>query len=361
MSHELEAVGGASLGGLTSGTHHPVGPPGEPCRNCGAVVAERYCTRCGQLASNFHRPFFSLIASSVADTFALDGRLWRTVPMLLFRPGRLTRNYLDGKRARYVPPFRLFLLSSVIFFLTVFSVGEMKGWYADWHLGNGNVATLAEEDKAAAVRALEAQLAQEGLTPDQRSALEESVARLREGALPFVDADGRVDRDALHEAIGKTANDGATEAEIRTLQAAGDKFARVFENQDRFAARFREWAPRFSLMFVPLLALMLSLLYAWRRNVYVYDHVITALHFQTFVYTLVTLLLFCAAFLGIGPGWLITIGATWIVYYLYGQVRVTYGTGRFMAALRTSILLFLGITVLIIMALGLVLLSFALT
>ena len=67
MSHDMEAAGAASLGGLTSGEHHKVQPPGEPCRNCGAVVTERYCSRCGQLASNFHRPFFGLVASSLAD------------------------------------------------------------------------------------------------------------------------------------------------------------------------------------------------------------------------------------------------------------------------------------------------------
>ena len=362
MSHDMEAVGGASLGALVSGEHHQVEPPGEPCRNCGTVVTQRYCTRCGQLASNFHRPFFSLIASSVADTFALDSRLWRTVPLLLFRPGRLTRNYLDGKRARYVPPFRLFLLSSVIFFLTVFGLGEMKGWYADWHLSNTGNGAVSEEDHEAALRTLRAQLEREDLTPEGKAAVEASIAQLESGdGLPFVGADGKVDREALNEVIGQAANDGATEAEVRTMQAAGEQFARVFENQDRFGARFREWAPRFSLMFMPLLALMLTVLYAWRRGVYVYDHVITALHFQTFVYGLLTLLLLCGAFLGIGPAWLVTIGATWLVWYLYGQIRVTYGTGRLMAALRTSILLFLGISVLFLLGLGLVVLSFLLT
>ena len=77
MSHDMEAAGAAALGGLTSGDHHPV-TKGEPCRNCGAPVAERYCSRCGQLASNFHRPFFSLVASSLADTFALDTGSWFT-------------------------------------------------------------------------------------------------------------------------------------------------------------------------------------------------------------------------------------------------------------------------------------------
>ncbi len=362
MSHDLEVAGGASLGGLTSGEHHRVEPPGEPCRNCGTVVTERYCTRCGQLASNFHRPFFGLVASSLADTFALDSRLWRSVPLLLFRPGRMTRNYLDGKRARYVPPFRMFLLSSLLFFLTVFGLGDQLGWYADWKLDPRESIQLSEENREKAIAALQVELENEDLTDEGRAGLESALAALEaDVGLPFVSEDGTVDRDALQEAIDETADQGASPGEVQTMHAVGDQIARVFENPDRFVARFREWAPRFSLMFMPLLALALTVIYAWHRKVYVYDHVIAALHFQTFVYSLSTLLLLIGAVLHIGAGWLYGIGTVWGIWYLHRQLRVTYGTGFFMAALRTSILLILGITMLFLLTLGLVILSFLLT
>ncbi|MEZ6001713.1 DUF3667 domain-containing protein [Hyphomonas sp.] len=362
MSHDLEVAGAASLGGLSSGEHHQVQPPGEPCRNCGTVVMERYCTRCGQLASNFHRPFFSLVASSLADTFALDSRLWRSVPLLLFRPGRMTRDYLDGKRARYVPPFRMFLLSSVLFFLTVFGLGDRLGWYAGWNINSGAGLERSAETRADAIAALKLELEDENLGEEGRAALESTLATLEAGVeLPFVNEDGTVDRDALHDAIDKATEEGVSPEETQAFQAAGDQFARVFENQDRFAARFREWAPRFSLMFMPLLALMLTLVYIWKPKVYIYDHVITSLHFQTFIYCQLFLLIIAGALLHIGAGWLVAIGTTWGVFYLHRQLRVTYGTGFFMAALRTSILLILGITVLFLLALGLVILSFVLT
>lgn len=365
MSHDMEAAGAAALGGLTSGEHHEVQPPGEPCRNCATIVTQRYCTRCGQLASNFHRPFFSLVMSSLADTFALDSRLWRTVPMLMFRPGRVTRNYLDGKRARYVPPFRLFLLTSVLFFLTVFGLGDQLGWYKDWSLNlNGEEvgAIVGESDKAAALADLQARLAEPGLPQAKRESLQAAIDVLDASpTLPDgVIVDGKVDRDAMNDFIDRQA-DGASPASVETLHAAADRVANVLENQDAFAARFREWAPRFSLMFMPLLALMLTVIYAWHRGTYVYDHVITALHFQTFLYGLLTLLLLSGALLGVGPGWLVTIGSSWVVWYLYRQLRVTYGTGRFMAGLRTAILLFSGISVLFVLGLGLVVLSFLLT
>lgn len=362
MSHDMEAAGAAAIGGLTSGEHHPVQPPGEPCRNCGTPVTERYCTRCGQLASNFHRPFFSLVTSSLADTFALDSRLWRSVPMLLFRPGRMTRNYLDGQRARYVPPFRLFLLASILFFLTAFGLGDRLGWYADWSFNPGARPELSQERREQAIADLKVQLEDETLSPGSRQFLESALAALEGGGeLPLFAEDGTVDRDAMHGAINAAAEEGALPADVQRMQALGDQIAEVFENQDRFAARFREWAPRFSLMFMPLMALMLTVMYVWQSKVYIYDHIITSLHFQTFIYSLLILLFIASALVHISPGGLAFLGATWGVFYLHRQLRVTYGTGFFMAALRTFILLILGITVLFMLVLGLVILSFLLT
>lgn len=360
MSHDMEAAGAASLGGLVSGEHHAVGPPGEPCRNCGTPVGERYCTRCGQLASNFHRPFLGLMTSSMADTFSLDSRLLRTLPVLLFRPGRVTRNYLDGQRARYVPPFRMFLLSSVLFFLTVFGLGDRLGWYQDWslNLDNDGAAIVSEEDRSAALERLRAELAEPDLPDARREEVERSIRIIEAGTFSAegVIHDGKVDRQAVNDLLDQQT--GMSPQEVATVRAAVDRAADVFENQDVFAARFREWAPRFSLMFMPLLGLMLTGVYFWQRRIYVYDHVITALHFQTFVYGLLTLSLLSAAFLHVPVVVLSIFGTGWVVFYLYRQLRVVYGTGRLMAALRTFILLILGITVLGMLGVGLVVLSF---
>ena len=136
MTSELEAAGGASIGGLSSATKADLS--GQPCRNCGHDVSERFCPNCGQLAASFHRPIWSLIGETISDAFALDGRLARTLPTLLFRPGRLTKAYTSGKRARYVPPFRLFLLASVIFYLSLFTIIANNGWITDIQVGNNS-------------------------------------------------------------------------------------------------------------------------------------------------------------------------------------------------------------------------------
>lgn len=96
--------------------------PVTTCSNCETPLEGRYCHRCGQVADTWHRPVWTLFSEFLEGTLGLDGRFWRTVPQLIFRPGHVTRNYLLGKRQRYIPPFRLFLFASLIFFLA-FEIG----------------------------------------------------------------------------------------------------------------------------------------------------------------------------------------------------------------------------------------------
>ena len=104
----------------------PVVSPPEPpqpltlvCANCGAPLDGEYCAACGQR----HEPHVHTVAHFAGEAFEsishADSRLWRTLWYLLARPGFLTREFFDGRRVRYLPPFRLYLVISVVFFLVV--------------------------------------------------------------------------------------------------------------------------------------------------------------------------------------------------------------------------------------------------
>tara|TARA_R110002020_G_scaffold80583_1_gene201014 strand:+ start:61740 stop:62810 length:1071 start_codon:yes stop_codon:yes gene_type:complete len=356
MEHDIEAAGAGAVGGLSKGSHHPVNS-GLPCENCGAVVPDRFCSACGQLASSFHRPVWELVTESVADMFALDGRLLRSLPMLMFRPGRMTRNYLDGQRARYVPPFRMFLLASVIFFLTIFTVNDRQGWFEGWHFEvpavGGTDFTLGAPGEAAPPS-----------PTDQASPGSGTEESSIPAGIEFSDImlpDGTIDRDKLHDMIRQQAREDITPAELQAGLLAADKAAKVYENQDRFGVRLRQWAPRFSLLFLPVFALLLTLMYAWRRKIYVFDHLVSGLHFQTFLYILgTTLLLFAEALPKLAyyaP--IVVFSATFI--YLYRMLRVIYGSGRVASLLGATFLLILSMILLATLAVGLVILSFVLT
>lgn len=368
MEHEAEAAGLASADGLANGMHFPVNK-GSACKNCGMRVEERFCTNCGQLGADFHRPIWDLATSSIGDMFSLDGRLWRTLPMLMLRPGRMTREYIDGKRARFVPPFRLFLLMSVIFFLTVFTTLEHQPWLKELEFGAGNQPagefvvvgqTRIRIGGPQDIADLEAKLGEEGLSPDSRAALEASLAELKSAGPMVITPDGKVDRDALRQSV-IASNPGMSPEQLATAQVAAERFANFYENQERFGTRMKEWAPRFTLLFLPIFSLLLAFSYVWHRKRFLYDHLITGLHFQTFVYVLVTVLILAStampAFAPIAGG-----GAFLVIFvYLWRMLRVTYDTGYVMAFFRTGFLLISALVVLSLLATGLVVLSFFLT
>ena len=87
------------------------------CLNCGTPLEGPFCHYCGQPDKNFMRFFPVLMREFLEDFLELDSRFTRTMKPLLFLPGKLTRDYLDGRRFRYTPPLRLYIFSSMLFFI----------------------------------------------------------------------------------------------------------------------------------------------------------------------------------------------------------------------------------------------------
>lgn len=90
--------------------------PERPCANCGASAPDAYCPACGQDTRERLPTFARFMREATGRYVALDGRLWKTLGALLFRPGFLTREYFAGRRRRYIGPARLFLVSSLVLF-----------------------------------------------------------------------------------------------------------------------------------------------------------------------------------------------------------------------------------------------------
>lgn len=103
-----------------AGAAQPSAAGATSCANCGALLTGSYCSECGQRHQDqpVHH-FRHFISEAVEDLTHADSRLWQTLIALLFRPGFLTREFLDGRRVRYLPPLRLYLVVSVIFFIIV--------------------------------------------------------------------------------------------------------------------------------------------------------------------------------------------------------------------------------------------------
>jgi hypothetical protein len=95
------------------------------CKNCDAVLLGRYCVNCSQ-AADVHVPSTRELLHELLEGLThSDSRLWRTLTLLWFRPGKLTREFIAGRRVAYLPPFRLYLILSIVFFL-IASVTDMR-------------------------------------------------------------------------------------------------------------------------------------------------------------------------------------------------------------------------------------------
>lgn len=304
MAKEFETAGLASLGALKPDTAGDE-PAGAPCANCGADVTGRFCGRCGQLAANFHRPIWTLVGEVLADSLSLDGRIARTLPALMLRPGHVTRAYLDGKRARYVPPFRLFLLASLVFFFTLFAVGDRLGWFEGVHI----VATDSGYDLRMG----------NGIPEDGEQ-------------IDYIDPSGRI---GPAEPVGEGEEPGGLV--LSDDPETAERLARFYNNQPLFFAAVRAWTPRLSFLLLPIFILLLGFVFVFRRGVYLYDHMIAALHFQSFLYLGGAGLMWAGLALGSWVGWMALIG---VPVYLFQLLRRTYASGVAMSFLRTIFLLF---------------------
>lgn len=107
-----------------AGEHNDTGHSHESaCLNCATPLIGRHCYACGQ-AAHVHKTLAAFFHDLLHGVFHFEGKIWRTLPMLVTRPGKLTREYIDGRRASYVSPIALFLFCVFLLFTTLNSLGN---------------------------------------------------------------------------------------------------------------------------------------------------------------------------------------------------------------------------------------------
>src|SRR4029077_11954966 len=129
------------------------------CENCGTQLQGHWCAKCGQPAIDYRRSFRHVIADLLNEFLNWDSKFFATIALLIFKPWRLTNEFLAGKRVRYVNPLRLYLVASILFFFAV-NYGA-KGLHVE-------PGKLGPKDRAE----LEADLKKEELPPAAREKLQ---------------------------------------------------------------------------------------------------------------------------------------------------------------------------------------------
>ncbi|HEX7063396.1 MAG TPA: DUF4286 family protein [Woeseiaceae bacterium] len=336
----------------------PVAAPVSSCLNCGTLLTGQYCASCGQRAKSRLISIFELLRDAFGDLFELDSRLWQTLGPLAVRPGKLTRDYLMGRRARYMPPFRTYLVLSLAFFLIAFNplakLSLMLEPVEQDQQQEPPSPARAAEIREQVLRDLEAEGGAVGEAA--RRALEEadSAARAAEQAPPTVPeppAAAGADRSGLQADtncefedfdpavlpgwLGRRLTRERLEAVCERVNADGGR---------AFLDALVDNIPASLFILLPLMALVLKVLYPMSRRYYV-EHLLFVLHFHAFVFLILTVdVLFsrAAALLHVPvvenlAGFAVGV---YVPVYLYKGLRRVYGQGR-AATLSKFVLLLL--------------------
>jgi hypothetical protein len=277
------------------------------CDNCGAAVSGRYCAACGQRLEPPVHSLWHFAQVATEDLTHADSRLWRTLAALLFRPGYLTREFLAGRRARYLPPVRLYLVISVVFFL----------WASTTH------------DQVKVLRVSE---------PDSHGPSKAVLAPLDDQTFGAVRPGESAEQHAERVCLGGVNYDGPWRERIQP--AAHRACVRLVLDKGRSLHEvFMHNVPRAMFIFLPLLAGVMMLMY-WRPRHYYVEHLLLFLHNHAFVFLLLLLAGLASALLKPLAGWISGAVTLYIAWYAYRSMRVVYGQGRALTLGKLALLSF---------------------
>jgi hypothetical protein len=356
---DLEAVGGAATGGLIAKTFEkPTGRAGEAhsvCADCGTETIGNFCHNCGN-PSHVHRTLLHLGEELLHGVMHFDSRTWRTLPLLVFRPGRLTREWVLGKRTRYVSPLAIFLFTIFIMFMllsympgrptTQTTVGRQAVATADLARRQSEVAHArrALNDAPPAARTA-AELALKAAEADA------ARASLRIGDTPKAaevdDWKAELAKESKAGQLGFSTGD----------KKLDEKIQHKLENPELALYKLQQTFYKFSFLLVPISIPFVALLFLWKRGFTLYDHGVFVLYSLTFMSMLI---LVVAALARVG-GVIGALAAGTLPFvvpaHMFFQLKGAYGLRTFSALWRTIFLLVfssiaLGVFVLAIIWLG---------
>jgi hypothetical protein len=303
MVGNLEGLGDAVTGGVIARAVEPkAGEAGDGhthetnCLNCGAPLAGPYCHECGQQA-HVHRTLAAFFHDFLHGVLHFEGKIWRTLPLLVWKPGELTRNYIDGKRARFVSPVALFLFCVFLTFAVMGLTGGLKG--PNFKNGNAQVETL----NAKALK--------------ERNVKPQTLDLQTSGLASWI-------REPLEKAR---------------------------ENPDLLFYKLKTNAYKFSWALIPISVPFVWLLFPFSRRFRLYDHTV----FVTYSLCFMMLLLATATIVGLVSSTIEDLA--WLVppFHMYRQLRGTYGVGRWGGIWRAaalSIFAFIAISLFVSLLVG---------
>jgi hypothetical protein len=381
----------------------------ENCLNCGEVLTGQHCSHCGQRAKVRVLSLWEMTKDLLGDVLDWDARIWRTLRPLAFSPGKLTQDYLRGRRASCTPPFRMYVILSVAFFL-IASLGTDPG--SDLHFSiddKGDANLQLSLDEPASGQAAEAKRpdappppgAPRPVSPVSRGAggahpdaaapaggapkLDPETARLVESIvkrMPEKDrARARVELSKTLATVPESdlgtvkrvMNDPCSSQNLKIdIGMFGKDYeprlrqacTKIWTDTPSFGRALFQNIPKMMFIFLPLIAAVMYVLYIGSGRYYV-EHLLFVVHYHAFFFLGGLAILIAERASWLAPGTSFAKGgevaggvltAALVIYapvYLYVAMRRVYGQGRFVTFAKYFVLGIAYLFCLVITALGL--------
>ena len=345
---DVEATGGLITGGMLAGAvEKPTGHAGEAhpgtCSDCGEPVTANFCANCGQ-PTHVHRTLVHLGEELLHGVLHFDARVWRTLPLLLLNPGRLTREWIHGKRTRYVSPLAIFLFTVFLMFFALSFGGApvVQEEPLDVRIAAARTAVVESRQALATVEAgtpVDAP-GREGILAGARGAVagaEVTLQRLEEAKAAGPRSDGMAP-GSWQASVADAVHDGNVRIGFGDKKMQ-EKVLQKLANPDFAVYKIQQTAYKFAFLLIPLSIPFVWLLFAWKRGFTWYDHGVFVLYSLTFI----SILTMAIGVLGQWDGWFT--GALGILLFLsipvhmFAQLKGTYGLSIWSALWRTVLLL----------------------
>ncbi|MNK44405.1 hypothetical protein D3C87_631390 [compost metagenome] len=346
----------------------------KDCLNCGHHVEETYCPHCGQENIELKEDALHMISHAIADYFHFEHKFFGTIKPLLFKPGKLTVDYVAGKRASFLHPIKLYIFISIVFFIVIFSGNKKKEQSAE------AAAEITEKIKNDTLTSNSLKEAKQILDyipiskSKKDSILKEVEKDIKENGTSAVHIETSKKKKKRYSKI--IANEKTVEEYEKNQRALPKEkrdnflinyftkktieFNKYPDPMAKIGEDLIKYIPKMMFLLLPLFALILKVVYI-RKDRFYYEHLIYSFHTHSAIFLSFILLkglIWITGFAVDISGWLQFAVLIYVTWYIYRSLRTFYRSTRWVTVLKIFFLSFCYSILLTICFLGIIAISF---
>ncbi|TSE07472.1 DUF3667 domain-containing protein [Aquimarina algiphila] len=339
---------------------------GDECLNCGVPldIIDRYCNHCGQINTNKRLSLKDFFSEFFASIFSYDSRLRHTIIALLFKPGKISKEYIQGKRVKYANPFRFYLSVSIIFFIINGLFIDFDGYRTEMEdkakFGKEAIDEIKESikmDDSTKQKISDQILTTNGIPESEKDKISQEI--LNADGLSFLDIEEDTPKEVVYysqeqiDSIGffkrgfklwamyrdyyKKTEEKSTYRALSELKHKKNQlnkyvYHRVLKTksiEENYGQEFFEFIfnklPFIIFFFLPFFALGIWLLYIRRPFNYM-EHLVFIFHTQTMFFIVIGLAILISKISNVNT--FFNIAMLVFLFYLYKAMRKFYNQGR---------------------------------